>query len=280
MKVLAIILHSIRESLARFSFTVFFGISTFVLLFILFVLSLTPVQGGLSALKLFGAYKAWEGDPADLLQQIYRVILVAVYSFGMFLALAATSDLMPGMLKRGTIDLLLSKPLPRTWIYISRYLGGVAVVGINVMYLTVGVWLILSAKTGQWPAGFLLGGALTVFMFAVLFAFSMFVGLVARSSPLSLILSLMVIFASQLMVPAHEFDSWDRLFVSKFNAVLAEAIVDGLYFFLPHVHGMGKLIYALPSGVAQWNPVDFVVSLAFGTVFLAAGIFIFRRKDF
>src|SRR5712691_7019565 len=59
---------------------------------------------------------------------------------GMFLALMATSTLFAQMLQKGSIELLLCRPVPRWRIITARFLGGATIMAFNAAYLIVGVW--------------------------------------------------------------------------------------------------------------------------------------------
>ena len=53
----------------------------------------------------------------------------------------------------GRIELLLSKPVSRTRIPLGRYLGNLLVVAANIVYLTVGSWMIFrnqDRRLGRW----------------------------------------------------------------------------------------------------------------------------------
>jgi ABC-type transport system involved in multi-copper enzyme maturation permease subunit len=283
MKILAIIAITVRESLSRFSFTAFFAASTLLILVLLFAFSQGPVQGGLSMIKVFGATHQIEGAPQDWVGSFYRAIMAALYSLGIFLALFATADLLPNLQKKGTIDLLLSKPLSRTQIYLANYLGGLTVVGANILYLVGGVWLVLSWKTGVWPPGFLVGGILTLVMFAIILTFTCFIGLISRSGPLSLILAYTIIFTSGALHSLHRLVRTDALYSWIDNPVtraIIRAVVEFLYRFLPRFFEAGNAIFSLSAGKEGASITPVLASLPFAAAFLALGLIVFNRRDF
>jgi len=200
MKLLAIIQLTFRESLAKKTFIAFLGISTLVNVLFIFALNLDIVDGAESYISLFGQ----EVDHAFQLDQIIygieSVVALGLYTAGVFMALFATSSLIPSFLEKGSIDLLISKPISRLQILTGRYLGAVAIVAFNIFYMIIFSWLIMSLKTGIWNFGFLLAGVMIVVTFAILFALMTFLGVTIRSGPFSLMITYLIIFFSPLLL--------------------------------------------------------------------------------
>jgi len=273
MKLLAIIQLTVRESLAKKTFIAFLGSSTFVCLLFLFALNLDIVNGAESYISIFGSGpdKLFQLD--ELIFGIEGGIAAALFVAGIFLSLFATSSLIPSFLEKGTIDLLISKPLRRWEILLGRYLGAVAIVAFNIFYLVVFSWLILSIKTGIWNFGYLLAGAMIVLTFAILYAFMTLMGVLVRSGPFSLMLTYLIIFFTPFLLQR---DQIYALLSNKFYGYL----LDGLYHFLPKMAELGNITSQLVQGasVSSWLPL--VTSLGFGILMLFTSTIIFSRKNF
>jgi ABC-type transport system involved in multi-copper enzyme maturation permease subunit len=115
----------------------------------------------MATVTLFGQTNRKMTDVNRLVRQVHGGIATFLYTWGMALAVFASSGLVPTVLEPGRIELLLSKPVRRWQILLGRYLGNLAVVGLNVAYLIAGVWLIFGWKTGVWSPGFLYAIATT-----------------------------------------------------------------------------------------------------------------------
>ena len=80
-----------------------------------------------------------------------------VNTFGAWVLLLAgvivTAGFIPNMLRKGAIDLLLTKPMSRPAILIYKYLGGMMFVIILTMFTIVGVWTVIGLRTGNWSTG-------------------------------------------------------------------------------------------------------------------------------
>ena len=81
------------------------------------------------------------------------------------------------MLKAGSLHLLLSKPISRSLLLLSKFVGGCAFVFLCVCQLVVGLWLIAGLRLDVWNARLLWCIPVAVFLFAVFFSVSFFAGL-------------------------------------------------------------------------------------------------------
>ena len=273
MKFLALIQLTFRESFAKKTFMGFLGISTFICLLFLFALNLDIVNGAQSYISIFG-------QEADQLIDLERILLgleggvaVLLFTAGIFLSLFATSNMIPSLLRQGSIDLLISKPLSRTQILLGRYLGSVAIVAFNIFYLVIFSWLIISIKTTIWNWGFLLAGFAIVLTFAILFSLMTLMGIVTRSGPFSLMITYFVLFISPLLLQR---DAIYALLSSKIYGY----ILDGLYYFLPRTAEMGLITQQFVRGISITAWPAAITSTIFAVIVLIASSLIFSRKNF
>ncbi|MHC4877443.1 MAG: ABC transporter permease subunit [Planctomycetota bacterium] len=109
---------------------------------------------------------------------------------GVLAALIVTASIVPRMLEPGSIDLLLSKPVSRWGLFLSRFAGGCAFILLVTSVLIVGLWLIAGTRLGIWNAGLLWTIPVFVFVFAVYFSVSSLAGVLWRNPIVSIIVSL------------------------------------------------------------------------------------------
>lgn len=276
MKFWAIISYTLRESLAKKTFMGFFVITTIVHLLFIFALNVDLVAGGKAALSLFGKAAPQAVDMEKLLfgfKQVMSGLAVLMLTGGIFLAIFATGSLVPNMLEKGSVDLLLSRPLARWQLLLGRYLGAVGLVAINVFYMTAGVWLIISLKIGLWHWPFLASGLIIIVVFAILFAIMTFIGVTVRNSGVSMMAAWFVMFFSPLLFQR------DKIY-ALLSKKIYQWLLDGLYYLTPRTFEMGNMTRALVVGepISDWSPL--VQSLAVGAGFLLAAIVVFEKKDF
>ncbi len=276
MKFLAIILYTLRESLAKKTFMAFFIVVTLVHLLFMFSVNVDVVDGAMASLKLLGNDEQQEMTLEKLRDGIIKIeagVATAMYVGGIFLSIFATASLVPNMLEKGSVDLMLSRPFARWQLLLGRYLGGLSIVAINVAYLIGGAWLILSIKTEFWHLPFLLSGVLIVAVFGVLFAIMTFVGVTARNSGVAIIAAYLVIFFSPMLLAR------DQIY-ALLSQKIYQWLLDGIYYLTPRTTELGKITTSLVLGepIASWTPL--LQSLAIGAGFLMAAVYVFEKKDF
>jgi len=97
-----------------------------------------------------------------------------------------TSSIIPDMLQPGSLHLLLSKPISRPLLLLSKFVGGCAFVFLCVLQLIVGLYLIAGLRLDLWNARLMWCIPVSVFSFAVFFSISLVAGLRWRSPILSI----------------------------------------------------------------------------------------------
>lgn len=108
-----------------------------------------------------------------------------------FLGILVTASIVPDMLEPGSLHLLLSKPVSRTLLLLSKFLGGCVFVLLCVTQLVVGLWLIAGLRLDVWNARMLWCIPVCVFLFAVFYSVSVVAGLRWRSPILAIGLTCM-----------------------------------------------------------------------------------------
>ena len=103
-----------------------------------------------------------------------------------FLGVLVTASIVPDMLQPGSLHLLLSKPISRTMLLLSKFVGACAFVFLCVCQLVVGLWLIAGFRLDIWNARLLWCIPVVVFMFAVYYSVSFFAGLRWRTPILAI----------------------------------------------------------------------------------------------
>ena len=122
----------------------------------------------------------------EVIVPILMKYLVGV--IGVFVAILVTSPVIPQMFEPGSINLLLSKPVQRSLVFLSKFIGGCAFILLNVGYLCMGLWLILGLRYGIWNRGMLLCIPIFLFLFTIYYAVSTLTGIVWKSAVVSVVI--------------------------------------------------------------------------------------------
>ncbi len=118
---------------------------------------------------------------------LVRVLSVFLGFFGVFGSLLVTASMIPGTYAPGEISLLLSKPVSRSLLFLTRFLGGCIFTLLCAGLLVTGIWLLLGTRLGIWRHELLWCIPVYVFLFAVYFSVSAFTGLIWRNSVVALV---------------------------------------------------------------------------------------------
>jgi ABC-type transport system involved in multi-copper enzyme maturation permease subunit len=134
----------------------------------------------------------WILSDTPLAFRLYKVAKFFI-SFGSWVAvllgIVVTAFFLPNMLRKGTIDLLLVKPISRGMLLFYKYLGGLTFMFLITAYAIGGIWFALGIRSGFWANGALLMIFTLTFFFAILYAISTLVGVVTRSVVMCILLT-------------------------------------------------------------------------------------------
>jgi ABC-type transport system involved in multi-copper enzyme maturation permease subunit len=133
--------------------------------------------------------------PFFTLQQIvrffgYYVVGLCGAAFTMLVSTIITAFFIPNMLARGTLDLLLVKPLGRVRLFLYKFTGGLLFILVNTIVIMTGIWLALRLQSGLWVNAFLLCILVFSLQFAILYAVSAFVAVLTRSAIVAMFVTL------------------------------------------------------------------------------------------
>lgn len=266
-----------RETLAKKTFIAFFGVSTLFLLLLIFAFQVDIVKGSDAMLNVFGNDISDGGleefNMENIIQGFMGVTATALITGGIFLSIFATAGLIPSMLEKGTIDLILSKPLSRFEVLFGRSIGAMSIVFINISYLIIGIWMILGLKTGIWMFEFLTLVPVICLVFFIMFCWMMLFGVTLRSSALTIMITYMMYGVSGMLIGR---DQIYALLSGKFWIY----ILDGFYYTVPRIVEMMSFPVRryLEQEAVSYDPFinSFVVSL----IVFGVATYIFTKKDF
>jgi ABC-type transport system involved in multi-copper enzyme maturation permease subunit len=269
------------ESFRNKMFLVFFVVSSFVIGSIGLALNMDAVNGIMRGATFFGnELKVPAFSIREWIENLQTALAMLTATVGLVLALMATSTLFPTMLQKGSIDLLLCRPIPRWFVITARFIGGVSIMAFNAAYLFFGIWVVLGWKSGIWNQGFPLSTVLAVFAFITLFSVVMLVSVTTESAPAGLLIAFTLLIFSPILA-AHE-----RI-TPAFSSELYRQIFRSMYWVLPKpaetIGAMQRLILEAPLEMFK-RPLDlnWVLgsSAAFALVCYVATMVYFSRKDY
>jgi hypothetical protein len=201
----------------------------------------------------FGAIPLrWLRGPLAL--QVYFIEDILVNSWGAAIALLLSSIItaffIPNMLRKGAVDLLLSKPIHRTSLLLYKYVGGLTFMFLNTAFLVVGLWLVLGWRSGLWGPGFLWSIPILTFQFAIYYAVSTLFAVLTRSPIVAILMSCLawLVFTGV---------GWGYRYIDSTKDIpgperfFPEWVYDGgrvVHYILPRIKDIDKLTTKLVAG--------------------------------
>ncbi len=150
------------------------------------------------------AYFHWElgltlpVEPEQLFPAMNQLIVTTLSLLlgvaGVFVAVMVTASMIPQAFEAGSIDLLLSRPINRSWLFLAKFVGGCGFIAINAAYLIGGLWLLLGLRFGLWNERLLLAIPLYLFLFAIYYGVSSLAGVVWRNAIVSVVMAVLFWF--------------------------------------------------------------------------------------
>jgi ABC-type transport system involved in multi-copper enzyme maturation permease subunit len=269
-----IFVDTFQESFRNKMFLFFFIVATLIISSIGLALNMDIVNGVMRGVTFFGnEVRVPAFTVRQWVQNLQSGLAMVIGTFGLFLAMMATSTLFPTMLQKGSIELLLCRPIPRWRILTARFLGGASIMAFNAAYLFLGVWSVLGWKSGVWNNAFPLSTILVIFAFVVLFSAVMIVSIITESAPAGLLVAFTMLIFSPVLA-AHE------QITPVFSSELYRQIFRSLYWVVPKsaetISAMRRLIQNRPLDI------DWVIgsSAVFALTCYVGALIYFTRKDY
>lgn len=277
---LAIITNTFREAIAKKIFIGYYIFYAIVVVAMYFLSNLDAVEGILTLTDVKYAVLTIE---AGFVKLSYPLILI--------FSLITASSFIPSMLEKGTIDLMLSKPLSRFNILFSKFLGATVFVFISMVFLFGSIWLIISARSGYWDPGFLITIFSLTITFGILYSIVVFIGLTTQSSIISILINLFLIFVMCPILSARE----AIIFTFVQNST-AQFIINFFYYLLPKPGEIKDLTVSLFTGteIPFWKTelipetlgdytgswMSLITSLLFCLILMSYSMYYFSKKDY
>jgi ABC-type transport system involved in multi-copper enzyme maturation permease subunit len=150
----------------------------------------------------------------------------------LLLSTVVTAFFVPNMMRKGTIDLLISKPIHRWYLLVCKFVGGLSFMFINTVVIIVGIWLVLGFRTGLWSTGFLLGILVLTLQFAILYSVSVLAGVLTRNAIVSILVTCVWWFI--LYGVGNAYLITDMFREAEIMPTWVHTTIDTVHFVLPH----------------------------------------------
>lgn len=206
----------------------------------------SAVQGWPHATKVFfGAFTLNEAAPLGATLWLIEDVIINRFggTFTLLVGMIITSFFIPNMLRKGSVDLLISKPVGRAQLLVYKYIGGLTFMFLVTAFTVGGIWFVMAVRSGYWNPAFLAAIPILTFTFAILYAMSTLVAVFTRSAVAAMLMS--VGFAFFLFVFGQikaEYDDTRAADPDADRPAWQATVVDGGNDFLPRTRELDLLI--------------------------------------
>jgi ABC-type transport system involved in multi-copper enzyme maturation permease subunit len=281
MKFLAIIEGTIREGLAKKTILGMFIVSTIGIIIAILLFQMDSVQHGLLSPGSQHIKTGNSAPPAAMLGlTVLDFVWLGIANFlllvSVFVGSFVTTGFITSLMEKGSIDLLLSKPVPR-WLYIAgRYTGAVVIILAEVAYFIFGIWLVAGLSLGNWSPTFLWSILVITLTFAGIYALVTLIGVLTRSSWFAIIIGLALYIMAAVVVPIGEF--LDKLLNGVESTGLLTIVAKIFHYTIPSQGVSRTLTNILLGQPVSYTPIFLTFGLAI--VYVALSCYAFSRKEF
>ncbi len=108
------------------------------------------------------------------------------------LGLISTAGMIPDLIQSGTIEAVLSRPIGRVRLLLTKFVGGLLFMALQVTIFSLLAFLVIGIRGGSLAWEVFLAVPIVVAMFSYLFSICVLLGMVTRSTIAALLLTLLV----------------------------------------------------------------------------------------
>lgn len=264
-KFVSIFIDSFLEIKSRWIIYVMAAI-VFLIVFVILVLPAVKIQGQ-------DVLKSGMIDEEMLNEVSAYFNKFIIDDFFILLMIFGTAWFLPSYLKKGRIELAVSKPISRPVLLLMKFAAVYLNMIIILTAMSIIIWLVYSLKVGGFNLYFFPGLLMCFFQFLVIYSIIFFFGVWSNSGALALIGYFVIAYAHKILA--------FRETVFRFiDSKTWETILDSLYNILPKTQAISVNILSVfkGDGIEEFFPLW--TSLLFGVVMIGISIILFMRRDF
>lgn len=215
----------------------------------------------------------------------------------LLISVIITAFFIPNMMRKGSIDLLIAKPIGRSQLLVYKYIGGLTFIFLVTAFTVGGIWFVIGLRSGYWAPDFLVVIPVLTFTFAILYAVSVAAAVFTRSPIVAILASLGFAVFLYIVGKAKQWADNTRSLKREGNTPeWVFTVIDGINTALPRYKDLDNLTSKLIAdgtltpaferltglgglNYPSWG-ATFGMSLVFIAVVLALSCWRFSRRDY
>jgi ABC-type transport system involved in multi-copper enzyme maturation permease subunit len=167
----------------------------------------------------------------------------------LLISVIITAFFIPNLLRKGALDLIVSKPIGRIPLLLYKYVGGCTFIFLLAAFTIGGMWVILGLRSGHWDPRFLIVVPALTFTFALLYAVSTLVAVFTRSAIAAILITVGFAFGLYVVGQAKSWADITRNTQQQNDNIPGYVfdIIDGVNNGLPRYKDLDKLTSKLTA---------------------------------
>ena len=133
-------------------------------------------------------------DPSKMLYLLIFTSFITPHWLGflaVLLALVTSCSVFPELMKEGSIETVLSKPVSRWKIFAVKYLGMLGFMALPLTMFCIIVFLAMGIRVGVWKFEIFYAVPLLTFVFSILYSFAVMIGVWTKSTLFALLATML-----------------------------------------------------------------------------------------
>jgi ABC-type transport system involved in multi-copper enzyme maturation permease subunit len=110
----------------------------------------------------------------------------------LILALVSTAGIFPDFLSGGSVDLFISKPISRLRLFLTKYFTGMLYAFLQVTIFAIVAFIVFGTRGHMWEPRLFLAIPIVLCLFSYLYAISVLLGVLTRSTVATLLLTVLI----------------------------------------------------------------------------------------
>jgi ABC-type transport system involved in multi-copper enzyme maturation permease subunit len=210
---------------------------------------------------------------SDAMKHAMAFFFNGFFGFVIFLMVFGSAWLLPSYLKKGRVELVLSKPINRYKLLSLKFLSVFILKAAILMAMSILIWIVLAIRLETFSGYFFYGLLFGCLQFLAIYTIVFAIGVIGRSGALAVMgYFAIAIFASLLS---------NREVVYNFlGSSVWKTIIDVIYYILPKLGEMDASYKTLMTGNGFAETFSTFTTLAFSAILFLATLLVFQKRDY
>lgn len=164
-----------------------------------------------------------------LYKEVFNLVGITIWLTwaAIILAIFSTAGLFPDLMTSGAIDTLLTKPISRLRLFLTKYFLGLGFVAMQVAVFAICAFFVIGIRASDWDPNIFLAIPVVLLFFSYLYAICVLVGVWTRSTLLAVIMTI-VAWLGMFVINIVDKEILESQAAAVLDAEIAEARADYL----------------------------------------------------